>query len=109
MHTRIQAKELAAPDQTLLVLLAQTGDRTALEQLLRDAYAPLHRYTGCILTLHPSKDGVRYLLVAIATAKQISTLNTPRYRMVSAGIAKRRHHGGSRDEQNTERQQPGIY
>jgi RNA polymerase sigma-70 factor (ECF subfamily) len=44
MHTRIQAKELAAPDQTLLVLLAQTGDRTALEQLLRDAYAPLHRY-----------------------------------------------------------------
>jgi RNA polymerase sigma-70 factor (ECF subfamily) len=32
------------PDQTLLVLLAQTGDRAALEDLLRDAYAPLHRY-----------------------------------------------------------------
>ena len=31
-------------DQILLVLLAQTGDRTALEQLLRDAYAPLRRY-----------------------------------------------------------------
>ena len=44
MHTRTQAKEPAPPDQTLLVLLAQTGDRTALEQLLRDAYAPLHRY-----------------------------------------------------------------
>jgi RNA polymerase sigma-70 factor (ECF subfamily) len=44
MHTRTQVKEPATPDQTLLVLLAQTGDRTALEQLLRDAYAPLHRY-----------------------------------------------------------------
>jgi RNA polymerase sigma-70 factor (ECF subfamily) len=43
MHTRSQAKE-PAPDQTLLVLLAQTGDRAALEQLLRDAYAPLRRY-----------------------------------------------------------------
>src|SRR5580692_5309120 len=44
MHTRTQEKEPATPNQTLLVLLAQTGDRTALEQLLRDAYAPLHRY-----------------------------------------------------------------
>ena len=44
MHTRSQAKEPSAPDQTLLVLLAQTGDRTALEQLLRDTYAPLRRY-----------------------------------------------------------------
>ena len=44
MDTRTQAKEPATPDQTLLVLLAQTGDRTALEQLLRDAYAPLRRY-----------------------------------------------------------------
>jgi hypothetical protein len=31
MHTRIQAKEPATPDQTLLVLLAQTGDRAALD------------------------------------------------------------------------------
>ncbi|MGC2398416.1 MAG: RNA polymerase sigma factor [Acidobacteriaceae bacterium] len=31
-------------DQTLLVLLAQAGDRAALEQLLRDAYASLRRY-----------------------------------------------------------------
>ncbi len=44
MQTPIQAKEPAPPDQTLLVLLAQSGDRTALEQLLRDAYAPLRRY-----------------------------------------------------------------
>jgi RNA polymerase sigma-70 factor (ECF subfamily) len=49
MRTRTQAKEPATPDQTLLVLLAQTGDRTALEQLLRDAYAPLRRYiTGLV-------------------------------------------------------------
>ncbi|MDP9050959.1 MAG: hypothetical protein M3O31_09615 [Acidobacteriota bacterium] len=44
MHTRTQAKEPLTPDQTLLVLLAQTGDRTALEQLLCDAYPPLRRY-----------------------------------------------------------------
>jgi RNA polymerase sigma-70 factor (ECF subfamily) len=44
MDTRTQAKELETPDQTLLVLLAQSGDRSALEQLLRDAYAPLRRY-----------------------------------------------------------------
>jgi len=44
MHTRTQAKEPATSDQTLLVLLAQAGDRVALEQLLRDAYSPLRRY-----------------------------------------------------------------
>jgi RNA polymerase sigma-70 factor, ECF subfamily len=44
MHTEIHAKESATADQTLLVLLAQTGDRAALEQLLRETYAPLHRY-----------------------------------------------------------------
>ena len=44
MHTRTQANEPPTPDQTLLVLLAQTGDRSALEQLLREAYAPLRRY-----------------------------------------------------------------
>jgi RNA polymerase sigma-70 factor (ECF subfamily) len=31
-------------EQTLLVLLAQTGDRAALEQLLRESYAPLRNY-----------------------------------------------------------------
>jgi RNA polymerase sigma-70 factor, ECF subfamily len=44
MHTRPEAKEPPTLDQTLLVLLAQTGDRTALEQLLREAYATLRRY-----------------------------------------------------------------
>jgi RNA polymerase sigma-70 factor, ECF subfamily len=44
MDTRTQARELETPDQTLLVLLAQAGDRSALEQLLRDAYPPLRRY-----------------------------------------------------------------
>jgi len=37
-------KEPQTPDQTLLVLLAQSGDRAALEQLLRDIHAPLRRY-----------------------------------------------------------------
>lgn len=32
------------PDQTLLVLLAQSGDRSALEQLLHGIYMPLRRY-----------------------------------------------------------------
>lgn len=40
MDTRTRAKKLETPDQTLLVLLAQAGDRSALEQLLRHAYAP---------------------------------------------------------------------
>jgi len=44
MYNRTQAMDLQTPDQTLLVLLAQTGDRTALEQLLRETYAPLRRY-----------------------------------------------------------------
>jgi RNA polymerase sigma-70 factor, ECF subfamily len=44
MHTRPQEKEATTPDQTLLVLLAQTGDRAALEQLLHESYAPLRRY-----------------------------------------------------------------
>ena len=44
MRTPTHAKEPPTPDQTLLVLLAQTGDRVALEQLLRDTYAPLRRY-----------------------------------------------------------------
>jgi len=44
MHAPTHPKETPAPDQTLLVLLAQTGDRAALEQLLRDTHAPLRRY-----------------------------------------------------------------
>ncbi len=40
----MQSKELQTPGQTLLVLLAQTGDRAALEQLLRNIHAPLRRY-----------------------------------------------------------------
>ena len=44
MQTPAEAKELATQDQTLLVLLAQSGDRGALEELLREAYGPLRRY-----------------------------------------------------------------
>src|SRR5271163_2109398 len=44
MNAPIDAKETEAPDQTLLVLLAQSGDRAAFEQLLRDTHAPLRRY-----------------------------------------------------------------
>jgi RNA polymerase sigma-70 factor, ECF subfamily len=44
MQTRTEAKEPATSDQTLLVLLAQSGDRAALEELLREAYGPLRRY-----------------------------------------------------------------
>ena len=44
MHAQTQANAPATPDQTLLVLLAQAGDRSALEQLLHDAYGPLRRY-----------------------------------------------------------------
>ena len=44
MHTPTHREEPPIPDQTLLVLLAQTGDRAALEQLLREIYVPLRRY-----------------------------------------------------------------
>src|SRR5271156_3101424 len=44
MHDPTNMTGPAPPDQTLLVLLAQTGDRAALEQLLRETYAPLRRY-----------------------------------------------------------------
>jgi RNA polymerase sigma-70 factor, ECF subfamily len=45
----MHATEFPTPDETLLVLLAQTGDRAALEQLLRDIHAPLRRYiTGLV-------------------------------------------------------------
>jgi RNA polymerase sigma-70 factor (ECF subfamily) len=49
MESRTRGKELDTSNQTLLVLLAQTGDRTALEQLLHETYAPLRRYvTGLV-------------------------------------------------------------
>ena len=44
MQPRTEAKDPGTQDQTLLVLLAQSGDRGALERLLREAYAPLRRY-----------------------------------------------------------------
>src|SRR5271154_842899 len=44
MHDPTNMTGPAPPDQTLLVLLAQTGDRAALEQLLRNSHAPLRRY-----------------------------------------------------------------
>jgi RNA polymerase sigma-70 factor, ECF subfamily len=44
MHDPTHMTEPPPPDQTLRVLLAQTGDRDALEQLLRDSHAPLRRY-----------------------------------------------------------------
>src|SRR3979411_1973551 len=44
MHAPSHPKELSPSDQTLLVLLAQAGDRAALDQLLRNSHAPLRRY-----------------------------------------------------------------
>ena len=37
-------KDGTRSEQTLIVLLAQSGDRAALEQLLHDIYPPLRRY-----------------------------------------------------------------
>jgi len=44
MDTETRSTETPTSDQTLLVLLAQTGDRAALERLLNDSYGPLRRY-----------------------------------------------------------------
>src|SRR6202042_2178386 len=43
-HTPNDPEDPSPPGQTVLVLLAQAGDRAALEQLLRDVYGPLRRY-----------------------------------------------------------------
>ena len=44
MHVPTHSKEPTPTDETLLILLAQTGDRAALEQLLLRLHAPLRRY-----------------------------------------------------------------
>ena len=44
MQVPAQPPESPHSDQTLVVLLAQAGDRAALEQLLRECHAPLRRY-----------------------------------------------------------------
>src|SRR5215468_1954815 len=44
MYAPSHPEEPHPSDQTLLVLLAQTGDRAALEQLLRNSHALLRRY-----------------------------------------------------------------
>jgi RNA polymerase sigma-70 factor, ECF subfamily len=44
MENKTQIEECLARDQTLLVLLVQSGDRAALEQLLHGIYGPLRRY-----------------------------------------------------------------
>lgn len=43
MRAPAHPKELSSSDQIVLVLLAQAGDRAALEQLLRNSYVPLRR------------------------------------------------------------------
>ena len=44
MHEQTPAGELETADATLVVLLAQAGDRAAFEQLLRQTHAPLRGY-----------------------------------------------------------------
>jgi RNA polymerase sigma-70 factor (ECF subfamily) len=44
MHAASHPKEPSPSDQTLLVLLAQAGDRAALEQLLHNCHRPLQSY-----------------------------------------------------------------
>jgi RNA polymerase sigma-70 factor, ECF subfamily len=44
MDAASHPEEPGPSDQTLLVLLAQSGDRAALERLLRNSHAPLRRY-----------------------------------------------------------------
>lgn len=46
MHGPAKPEDRPHSDETILVLLAQTGDRAALEQLLHEIYAPLRRYIG---------------------------------------------------------------
>jgi RNA polymerase sigma-70 factor (ECF subfamily) len=53
MH--IESEE-AAKSQTMLVLLAQAGDRAALEELLREAYGQLRRYVNYLVGTEFAED-----------------------------------------------------
>jgi RNA polymerase sigma-70 factor (ECF subfamily) len=48
MQDENQQTQPPAAEDTLLVLLAQSGDRAALEQLLRESHGPLQRYITCL-------------------------------------------------------------
>jgi len=70
MHAPSHPKEPPPSDQTLLILLAQTGDRAALEQLLRNSHAPLRRYiTGLA--------GADLLSNHLKSGQQLSLQNRP--------------------------------
>lgn len=58
-------KEPQTPDQTLLVLLAQTGDRAAMEQLLHDIHAPLRRYISGLVGLDFADDVLQETAIQI--------------------------------------------
>ena len=88
MHAPSHPKELSPSDQTLLVLLAQTGDRAALEQLLRNSRAPLRRY----ITRWAGADLANDILQAVRSRddKQIhqaSSATESGYRRAVLGVA----------------------
>src|SRR5579863_6099485 len=71
----MQPKELPTPDQTLLVLLAQAGDRAALEQLLRDIHAPLRRYISGLVGADFADDVLQE--TALQIFRKLSFLREP--------------------------------
>jgi RNA polymerase sigma-70 factor (ECF subfamily) len=68
-------KELPTPDQTLLVLLAQTGDRVALEQLLREIHAPLRRYITSLVGIDLADDIIQE--AALQIFRKLTFLREP--------------------------------
>jgi len=68
-------KEPQTPDQTLLVLLAQAGDRASLEQLLRDIHAPLRRYISGLVGPDLADDVLQE--TALQTFRKLPFLREP--------------------------------
>jgi RNA polymerase sigma-70 factor (ECF subfamily) len=75
MHASTHTKETPTTDQTLLVLLAQTGDRAALEQLLRHTYAPLRRYVTSLVGNSLADDILQETSLQIV--RKLSSLREP--------------------------------
>ena len=79
MRTRTQAKEPATPDQLHPAgpSRANPSDRTALEQLLRDAYAPLRRYITRLVGAALADDILQETSLQIFRKLPFSALSPP--------------------------------
>jgi hypothetical protein len=90
MRAPSHPKELSPSDQTLLVLLAQAGDRVALEQLLRNSHAPLRRYITRLAGADLADDILQETSIQIF--RKLTFLREPAARQIQIGPEAHRGH-----------------